>query len=352
MISILNSKKTTFKGSFQKILAKILPAFFILGFASCESIYDKEVDCDPYYYIKFVYDMNMDYANAFHTKVNSVELFVFSKDTGELVWQNSESGEVFAQEGYRMRVYIQPGDYDFVAWCGLENNEDHFTIPADIAKKEDLSCTMAREYDDDGTPFQNKNLYSLFHGRLEATLEDLPGDHVYEMPLIKDTNNINFSLQEVNGNPIDPADYEIKMTAKNGAMAFDNSLSDDQDILFKPYRQVSGAAFMQGRADDDASDGKNVVLAEIATSRLIANHNPMIEVRDVKNNWTIYSVPLVKWALMLKSEQYSRMGNQEYLDREDEFNVVLYFNSQKYLAISVMINGWHMVINDDTVLGQ
>lgn len=321
-----------------------------LGASGCESIYDKTQDCDPYYYLSFVYDMNMDYADAFSAKVNSVEVYAFDSETGELAGKFMDSGAALAQEGYKMRVDLQPGkSYDFIAWCGLENNEGHFKLSDNITTAEDILCRMDRQKSSDGSAFQNINLHPLFHGKVSAKFEDIPGDHVFNVPLIKDTNNINFSLQELSGEELDPERFSIKINIDNGLMNFDNTVLKDEGIEYYPYYQASGSASVDTKAEGDESK-HDLVVAEMSTARLIASHNPMIQVIDNEKNKTVYSIPLVKWALMLKSQNYSSMGDQEYLDREDEYNVILYVNgnseSDIYIAASVMINSWRIVLND------
>lgn len=329
--------------------AIILTAGAIMSFGAtgCESIYDKTQDCDPYYYLNFVFDMNMDFADAFSEKVNSVEVYVFNSDTGELVDKINESGDVLKNEDYKMRLYLQPGNYDFITWCGLENNEGHFLLSDNINSPEDIFCRMDRQKSPDGSSFQNINLHPLFHGKISAKLEDIPGDHIFPMPLIKDTNNINFSLQELSGKELDPDRFSIKINIDNGLMGFDNTVIQDEGIEYQPYHQAWGSATVASKADGD-DIRHDIVVAEMSTARLIANQNPMIQVIDNERNKTVYSIPLVKWALMLKSEKYSSMGNQEYLDREDEYNVILYVNgdTESYVAVSIMINSWRMVLND------
>ena len=65
---------------------------------------------------------------------------------------------------------------------------------------------------------------------------------------------------------------------------------------------------------------------------------------------------------MLKSEKYSGMNDQEYLDREDEYNIMVYLqkegndnpdipdDSSEYTAVSIYINGWRIVHHDNTEL--
>ena len=337
----------TIKRLKEKALIILCGTFLSIAASSCESIYDDTKDCEPYYYLNFVYDMNMDFADAFNEKVNSVEVYVFDSATGELVDKIKESGDVLKKEDYKMRLHLPPGNYDFITWCGLENNEGHFQLSDNITSPRDIFCRMDRKKASDGSSFQNINLHSLFHGKISAKLEDIPGDHVFTMPLIKDTNNINFSLQELSGKELDPERFTIKLSINNGLMGYDNTVIEDEKIEYNPYYQAWGSAYVDTKADDGQTR-HDIVVAEMSTARLISSHNPMIEVIDNEKDRTVYSIPLVKWVLMLKSQNYSSMGDQEYLDREDEYNVILYVNddSDLYVAVSIMINSWRIVLNE------
>ena len=349
-LNILKSKVYGMTKCTLVALSLILSASFI---TSCKGgIFEDLEECNPTYELKFIFDMNMDFADAFATKVNSVEVYAFDANTDELIKTFTDSGDALSHKGYTMKLDLEPGDYKFIAWCGLENNDDHFVVSPQVTQIEDLEIRMARNHNLRGIATQDLDLHPLFHGQTTASLPLDNSNHVYEMSLIKDTNNVNISVQEINGKPLDPQRFDIKITANNGHLGYDNQVIDDEDIEYIPYRKVSGATTSNSTRADD---GKNIVLAELATSRLIYNHNPQLDVIDAESGSTIYSIPLVKWSLMLKSEQYSYMGDQEYLDREDEFNIVLYVSSDEnpddiYLAVSIMINGWRVVINGDQEL--
>lgn len=339
---------------------KLLSVVMLMAAAACEPIYEAEADCAPAYYLEFVYDMNMDYADAFAAKVPSVSVYAFDAATEELAGVFTEQGEALGREGYRMRLDLSPGTYEFVAWCGLADHDDHFSVPENVGRLEDAGCTLFREYDTGGKAFLAKELSALFHGRIAASLPDDYLEHTYTVPLVKNTNNINLSLQEISGKALDPDRFDIRLTARNGMMAFDNSLVEDEDIDFCPYVKRWGTAEVEGsRAEDDVVR-HDVIVTEMSTSRLIAGEEPTVTIFDKDAGSVIYTIPLVRWALMLKSQQYHSMGDQEYLDREDEFNVILYMKGENevipdepdhYLAVGVMINGWRLVINDGTELG-
>ena len=324
--------------------------------SSCESFYIDEGDCDPHYYVKFDYTMNMEWADAFSNQVNSVELYVFDASTGDFVAKYTESDlATLSAPGYRMPVDLTPGKtYDFIAWCGLDNNQENlFSLPQSISHRDHVNCRMERMYEGDRA-YQNKQLHYLFHGKETALLPDEQGEHEVLVHLIKDTNNINISMQHISGQPLTTDMFSVTMTEGNGHLAHDNSLVQDEDIDFKPWHVDSGMVDITGsRADDD--ENLNFFMAEISTSRLMANRDPRINIVDNATGNVVYSIPIVKWATTFRSQQFKDNNNnmhvitdnQEYLDRESNYNVMLYLDNKEdggWLAASIYINSWKVVL--------
>jgi hypothetical protein len=98
-----------------------------IAMTSCSAIYEYEGDCDPKYRIVFRYDYNMKYADAFANEVTSVSLYAFD-GSGKLVFQKSDQGSHLGSGDYTMEVDMEPGTYDLVAWCGLEDGKS-FALP-------------------------------------------------------------------------------------------------------------------------------------------------------------------------------------------------------------------------------
>lgn len=314
-------------------------------------IYDDEGDCDPHYYVNFVYDMNMLYSDAFAKQVNSVDLYVFDAQTGKYITHFEDEGDALGSGDYKMSLdNLAPGKYQFVAWCGLANNNHDFVVPANIAQLEDLTCTMARAYDAQ-VAYSNRNLHALFHGSLVVDLPNKEGDHLYTVKLTKNTNNVNLSLNHM-AEELDPERFDIKLTDANGLLAYDNSLLADQSIEYRPWSLRSGSVDV-----DESGTQASFLQMEFSTSRLMANHDLRISIIDKQENKTIFSIPLVKWALQLRSANYANMDDQEYLDREDEYNLMVFLannnddngqeESENWMAMRIVINGWHVIDNGD-----
>ena len=69
-----------------------LPVLLLLSvlwvIAACDGIYEDEGDCSVHYFVKFRYDMNMKFADAFAHEVTSVTLYVLDEQNN-VVWQGS-----------------------------------------------------------------------------------------------------------------------------------------------------------------------------------------------------------------------------------------------------------------------
>lgn len=340
-------------------IAVAMAALLLPTLYSCQDsfLFEDEGKCESHYYVNYVFDMNMSYADAFPSKVNSVALFVFDPETGALIDTYTDSGEALRQPGYRMELDLDPGNYELIAWCGLEDNNDLFTLPESMTHRDHAHCRMARDYDEDGRATQSNWLPHLFHGRIIAEFPMLDeGEHQVTIPLIKDTNNINLSMQHVAGQPLTSDMFTVTMTEGNGHMAFDNALIDDEEIDFYPWHVADGSVDISGtKAGEEDSPTLNYFKAELSTSRLIAGRDPRINITDNATGNVVYSIPIIQWALEFRSAQHAGMADQEYLDREDQYNVMLYLDNKEeggWIAASIYINGWRVVKHDDTEMGK
>ena len=62
----------------------------LMAMSSCDSwLYEEEGDCSVYYRLKFRYDMNLKWADAFANEVTSIHLYAFD-NSGGLAWQKAE----------------------------------------------------------------------------------------------------------------------------------------------------------------------------------------------------------------------------------------------------------------------
>ena len=332
----------------------VLAALVALPFCSCDDsvIYDDEGDCSVNYRIKFKYDKNMKFADAFSNEVTSVALYVFD-EAGTLVFKGVESGEALANENYAMPVELQPGDYEMLAWCGVGNGES-FTVPEaviGVTKKEDLTCRMNR-ISANGIGVVDKDLAPLYHGQLKVKFSDAIGTHYETISLTKNTNVVRVVLQQLSGEDVDPEQFSFEIQDYNGFMAYDNSLLEDELMIYKPWSLESGSADI----DADIYNGKTrassvgVAVAEMTTGRLMADARPILVVRNLAENKVVLSVPVVDYALLVKGNYNRAMDDQEYLDRQDEYNMTFFLDeSGDWVSSTIIVNSWRVVLNNQVI---
>lgn len=365
---------TTFISKTRKLLVGALTVAAV-GLASCEKFFDYEGDCEPHYFVSFVYDMNMLYADAFSSMVSSVDLYVFDAATGDFVAHFAEADrELFKDKNYLMPISVLPGEYKFVAWCGLDNNEGRFTVPDidEIHNIEDLTAVMAREYETRAdVPVSKTNLdyntngepCALYHGMIEASLPDHQGTYVYPVQLTKDTNNIMVSIWHRYGE-LNKDHYEIRLVyadgESNATLHHTNAPLSDESILYLPWSLRGGKLDLGDVVPglDEEGEGMNeayehpegrYITAEIATSRLMADHTPRLVIYDKSADAVRLDVPLVKQIEAYRSANYNKMTLQEYLDRQDQFNITIILDST-WVGFELVINGWHSMNQGDTDL--
>ena len=320
---------------------------FAGSLASCNVLTEEDQDCALY--VRFKYDMNMKFADAFQNAVNSVTLYAF-KD-GVLAYQRTEEGELLKQNGYRMRIdeipYREKHKYDYITWAGEPDNES-FTIPVlTVGKstKEDLFCQLNRA----GNGVVSTDLEDLFHGMTNGqdysrSASSAAGDEVV-IPLTKNTNNIRIVLQHLSGKPVDVNKLNFTITDKNGLMNYDNMLLGEDVITYKAWHKAQGSAGI-GEQQEGVITEVNLALADLTVARLMADEEPILVVTNDEEEMVI-RIPLVDYALLYKRLRYEDMPDQEFLDRQDEYNMTFFLDENyRWINQFIYINSWKVVLQE------
>ena len=317
---------------------------------SCNVLDEEEEDCAVY--VRFKYDMNMKFADAFQHAVNSVTLYAFDKD-GVLAFQKTEEGDLLKQDGYRMCLdgisHSDKAEYDFITWAGEPDNES-FIIPLlTIGKstKDDLYCQLKRAKGG----IVNDDLEALFHGQVNnlsfgrAAVSKM--DEVV-VPLVKNTNNIRIVLQHLSGKPVDVKNFNFTITDENGLMKYDNSLMEDEILTYQAWRTDDGKASLGEQVENvEGITEINVAIAELTVARLMTTERPILTITNAEGK-KVLSIPLVDYALLVKGYYNREMSDQEYLDRQDEYALTFFLDeADNWIASSIIINSWKVVLQDN-----
>ena len=292
----------------------------LLVLFSCTSIDETLPECRLY--VRFRYDYNMEFSDAFASQVNRVDVFVFDKD-GTFVIKKSEQGETLGGS-YRMPLPLPAGEYRIAAWAGMS---DDFEMPEPVAGKttlEELTVRMKREE----SLVHNKALNPLWYGGVQAVSFTGRQEQTETVSLIKDTNKFRFILQKSGpGEELDINDCLFEIRADNGYYDWNNDLLDDDMISYRPY-------YLE-KVEDVG------IVVEMNTMRLLEHKKVYLTLTRKSDGKELMRIDLIPYLLLTKMEGHN-IPAQEYLDRQSEYAIVFFYNPEllNFLSTKIVINGW------------
>ena len=322
----------------------------MLAASSCKNglIFDGEGDCGIYYRIRFKYDYNIKFADAFANEVNSVALYIFDENDTLIEEITTTDKQTLSSGTFEIPVELKPGKYTLLAWGGLMN-EESFDLLADVnigtTKLEDMQVKMHRHYNDNGEAEVNQELLPLYHGTLALDVANTPGTYTETMSLMKDTNSVRILLHEMSGHDVDADKFIFEIKANNGLYDWDNTLLEDEDITYSAWYQTTGSANMDEYASRTVTD-VNVALAELTVGRMRVDNSPILHIRSRETGEDLVRLPLAEYALLVKGYYRKDMSDQEYLDRQDEYTMTLFLDEGEWVSSIIYINSWRIVLND------
>ena len=332
-----------------KFRSVILKSFFRLGlsclslgviFNSCNTIWTGEELCNQGLLLKFIYDYNMEYADAFSNKVDCVTLMVYD-DKGNHLLTQTEMSSVLKEEGYRMTIDLDPGNYHLVAYGGVACDESSFEFTNLTTRASEYTDRLVRMKEgEEGT-----KLHDFFYGTVGVTVNDNRYDDAV-LPLMKNTNNIRVILQQLNGEPVQVEDFQFLITDDNTLFSYDNSLIPVGGVSYSPW--IKGQTSTGTSTAGVSTENNEVVVAfaEFSTSRLVTYNSPRLIIRRKDAETDVINIPLNNYLMLLKSSQYSEMGRQEFLDRESDWSLIFFLDAyMSWINTHIVINDWVVRIN-------
>lgn len=318
--------------------------FFALSTSSCMEgfIYEGEGDCNTYYNIKFKYDYNMKFADAFASEVNSLSLYVFDQNDTLVESVVVDDAEKLQSAEFNIPLELESGKYELVAWAGIAD-EKSFDLLANVengkTKREELQVAL-KTSDDKRV---SEDLQPLYHGAMTLDYTSEPGTYTETMSLVKNTNVIRVVLQQMSAG-LDSDNFRYEITADNALLDWNNEVIADGIITYEPWSVASGVADVANTRADEVS----VAVAEFTISRIIDGKSPILTVYNIEQNEPVLSIPVADYALLVKGNYNREMSNQEYLDRQDEYNMTFFLDEDgKWLSTSIIVNSWRVVFNND-----
>lgn len=324
--------------------AALCVASICLAFSSCELIYEDLDPCEHGVSLRFVYDYNMEYANAFPKQVDCLTLYIYDEE-GNYVDTKVVTGKELQDENYRMTLDLEEGNYHFVAYGGLACAESSFSVtqtPTQGSKQTDLRAKMD---DDCLTVPARRKLHDMFWGELTLATADLYREGRVEM--MKNTNTIRIVLQQTDETQsVNADDFDFEIIDDNTLFNYDNDLLTNGQITYIPWAkgQAQTGVSIVG-PDQVVPQPVEVAYAEFSTSRLMKKNSPRLVIKRHEDGATVIDFPLNEYLLIMRSDRYN-MGDQEYLDRESRWTLFFFLQNGIWLQTRIVVNDWVVRINN------
>lgn len=319
-------------------LARLAVMLSIPAFVwSCERIRDDMDGCGIY--LEFVYDRNMEYADAFAPHVAAVDVFIFDADGRYLFTKSAARAELIG--GNRMFIgrELTPGQYKVLTVGGLS---DDFSVSdgeagalvAGRSSIDDIRISLDR-----GGTVIDREFSPLWVGKA-VDINNRADLSVWRVGLVKNTNRFNLVLVRYGdtGTRTDVPDYTFRIETPEGAVyGCDNSPLTKESVTYEPYYLAAGAA------PDELS------VARLNTMRLLKKEGYRIVVSDTRSGETLLDRDLIKILSYLKPDRPdgTALPMQEFLDRKSEWDIVLLYKEvpsggggEGYIAIGLEVGRW------------
>ncbi len=164
-------------------------------------------------------------------------------------------------------------------------------------------------------------LCTLFCGRLDNV--HISGEYqVLALSLTKNTNILSCILQSQSAAPLDTDDFRLELTARNGCMDHRNTPTDSVSTCYLPFMQESANL-----------EDIQVVHAGMNTLRLMENDDTRLRLIHQPDGKEIFDIPLTPYLLLSRNVETTYMPPQEYLDRQDRYNLSLPKYLERFLRI-------------------
>ncbi|MDL2245197.1 FimB/Mfa2 family fimbrial subunit [Parabacteroides sp. OttesenSCG-928-J18] len=296
-------------------------------------------------YLNITYDYNMEFVDQFPVQVSFLSIFMFDAETGLLVREVKEAQNPFPAN-YRIEIPEAwfGKRYNLMAWAGLKADSYDFpTLTPGVSTLADFQLKV-KEYESQLVD-RRSALEPLWHGSLTDVSFAWSGEEIHTLSLRKDTRKFRLVVQCMDDNEIvTSSDLDVRILSSGGWYDNANQVLDPKEraITYLPY-------FTQ----DDPEVG---MIAELNTMRLLNDGRAnRLVVTDKKNGKSLLDISLMKYLNALRLLEFENMPFQEYLDREDEYHILIFVQRVKdpvrpeegnWLAVQVMINDWVIRFQD------
>lgn len=334
-------KTRIISGYFKRLYITVFAFAAILFSGSCDRLHEDLEPCPQGLRIRFIYDWNMEFANAFYSQVDCLTV-LFYDEHGNYVATKTNTSSDLADENWRMVVDLEPGKYHILAYGGMadSNASFEFVTNPESTRYNDIKVRLKPGCITDPV---GTELHHLFYGSLDTEVEKNSMEYrEVTVPMMKDTNNLRLLLQQIEDKPIDNKDFDFVITDNNTLFAWDNDLIPVPTVTYYPWDRGNASP---GELPD-GSDA-SVAWAEFSFSRLTTGTSPRLIITEKETGKKVVDIPLNNYLLLLKSSAFKTMGSQEFLDRESQWNLIFFLDEDaNWVSVTISVKDWTVRINN------
>lgn len=345
-------KTTSLKQIIRTMAATACSIAAAVTLAGCGAIFDDDpTPCEQGLEVRFIYDYNLERANAFPAQVDCLTLHIYDAD-GKFVETHTETTGVLSDEDYRMRLDLPAGDYRLIAYGGAECDAasfHHTAVPAAGSLDTEAGMRLDADCLQEGNP--RRRLHDHFYGSLRVHVEE--GTATYTratVRMMKNTNYFRIMLQHLSYEPLDGRDYEFSITDDNTLFDHRNELLDAGEVTYTPWdsgKVTTGSAELRDDEEVRTITQVQMAYADLSTSRLMMKRSPRLSVKHRQSGEEIISLPLKEYLLALRSGHFDWTGEQEFLDRKSDWQLFFFLDSDRHWNKTyIRVDNWIVRINE------
>ena len=304
----------------------------ILFLTSCTWVKDDNDDCPYGFWLNLHYTYNILDVEAAPEYVKDVSVYIYDS-IGNYVSRLDVPQTLLAANGHKVRIEgLQEGDYKFVVWSGVSNSQ--YAVSGDRTTMDNFRLSLAGS-----STTVTTRLPDLYYGLLSTVHYD-DAYAVHDVWMMKDTNQLTCLFVPLSGDTkVDPADYDLEVVSDNGTMNVLNIPVSATPITYQPFERDTVTV-------DDSEYGKLHGLGfSLTTLRLMKDLDCRLVFQKADTGATIFDISLPEFIGMIGS-YYTNLGRpltlQEYLDRQDFYNIIFFLSDDFSQLIRLDVNSWRL----------
>jgi hypothetical protein len=321
----------------------------VVALASCNSLVHDDLSGCPN---GLVIELTPLYADriTFESELTDVHIFVYDQNDN-CVSELYVDGSTLQVYNFKVKIDVPAGTYHIVVWNGLLD-----TVNYTSTRSADVNINF------DDTDTNGNCLTPLWHGASPDVEVEATEETVVTVPMVKDTNTVTVLVGTTTNEPMTADRFTYDIIAHNGAIASDNSLTDNSQVMYRNFE--SAVTTTEGSLADYPEDSLgqlSVALGVLNTSRLTVDRTSYLRITDNATGKYLLTINLTQYILLARSSAVLAGAdgdqNQVYLDTEDKFNFVFILapadssdntgeDADAYIIHKVTVNGWTVRLNN------